>query len=119
MVRHRQVGVTEQQRKAYERWVVGGGKRYLTDNQKRCLKYDLRKVIEKEIEDLIWFFDVSGGLKGSPVEISLPKRRTRFSSLSVDLAATLDMISVIEEWQSSLERLKEAIAADPQRYIRA
>jgi len=119
MVRNRQIGITEEQWEAYERWGIRGGKNYPSDSQRKNLKYDLRKIIEKEIADLTRFFDVSGGLRGSPVEISLPKRRSRFSSMTGDLAAVLDMVARIEEWQADLERLKKAVAGDPQHYIRS
>lgn len=119
MVRGRQIGITEEQRKDYERWRIPGGKNYLTDSKRKNLKYNIKAIIEQEIEDLTWFFEVSGGLRNSPIEITLPKRRSRFSSFTGDLAATLGMISLIEEWQASLESLKEAIAADPQRFMRS
>lgn len=117
MTRGRQIGITVEQRKAYERWRISGGKAYLTDSQRKNLKYNIKAVIEKELDDLTWYFGTSGGMKGSPIELTLPKRRSRFSSLSGDLAATLDMVHLIEEWQAILERLKQAIVADPQSYI--
>lgn len=118
MVRHRQVGFTKKQWNQYERWEIKTGKNRLTDNQRRCLKYDMRKVAEEMVADLTLYFDMSGGLRGSPFEITLPKRKSRYSIVSEDMRATIAMISLIEEWQTNLERLKEAIIADPQHYIR-
>lgn len=117
MVRGRQIGITEAQWEQLGRWRSQGRDR-LTDSQRKHLKYNFKTVIEKGIEDLTRFFTEVGGLRACPFELVLPHSRNRHGTIHGDLGAAIDAIRQIEEWQAVLEKLKDAVAGNPQGYIR-
>jgi len=112
MARKRKIGITDRQRNNLGNWTSTGRNR-LKDSPRKNVKYDIKEVIEKELEDLLWFFTEVGGLRACPFELVLPQSRNRYASKYGDLGALLDAIKQIEEWQAALDKIKKAMEGKP------